>query len=63
MVVSRSRWTISRPQTIHAQGSYVGVEGNAREGGDDQAADGKRGTGAPIVRRSIVPAATAGRYR
>ena len=26
VVVSRSRWTISRPQTIHAQGSYVGVE-------------------------------------
>jgi hypothetical protein len=26
-VVCRSRSTISRPQTIHAHGSYVGVDG------------------------------------
>src|SRR3954453_7365981 len=26
-VVTRSRWAISRPQMIHAHGSYVGVEG------------------------------------
>src|SRR4051794_30986864 len=25
--VERSRWTISRPQMIHAQGSYVGADG------------------------------------
>ena len=25
--VDRSRWTISRPQMIHAHGSYVGADG------------------------------------
>ena len=27
--VTRSRWTISRPQRIHAHGSYVGVDGKS----------------------------------
>ena len=30
-VVCRSMWTISRPQMIHAHGSYVGVLGYSSE--------------------------------
>ena len=32
--VTRSRWAISRPQRIHAHGSYVGVDGNSSVSAD-----------------------------